>query len=47
VGYVVIVGDEEVENNLVAIRDRKKREQYKMTKGEFVQMLKNLCEVKL
>jgi threonyl-tRNA synthetase len=47
VGYVVIVGDEEVENGLVAIRDRRKRTQYKMEKGEFVQMLKNLCEVKL
>lgn len=47
VGYVVIVGDEEVENNLVAVRDRKKREQYKMTKGEFVEMIKKLCEVKL
>ena len=47
VGYVVVVGDEEVENGLVAIRDRKKREQYKMTKGEFVDMIKNLCEVSL
>ena len=47
VGYVVVIGDEEVENNLVAIRDRKKREQYKMTKGEFVEMIKNLCEVSL
>ena len=47
VGYVVVVGDEEVENGSVAIRDRKKREQYKMTKGEFVDMIKNLCEVSL
>jgi len=47
VGYVVIVGDEEVETGTVAIRDRRKREQYKMTKGEFVEMIKKLCEVKL
>ncbi|WP_457559836.1 threonine--tRNA ligase [Caminibacter sp.] len=47
VGYVVIIGDEEVENDIVAIRDRRKREQYKMKKGEFVEMIKNLCEVKL
>ncbi|WP_024789898.1 threonine--tRNA ligase [Lebetimonas sp. JH292] len=47
VGYVVIIGDEEVENDLVAIRDRKKREQYKLSKGEFVEMIKKLCEVKL
>jgi len=47
VGYVVIIGDEEIEGETVAIRDRKKREQYKMTKGEFVEMIKNLSEVKL
>jgi threonyl-tRNA synthetase len=47
VGYVVIIGDEEVEQQTVAVRDRKKREQYKMTKGEFVEMIKNLSEVKL
>ena len=47
VGYVVIIGDEEVENGLVAIRDRKKREQYKMKKGEFVDMIKKLSEVKI
>jgi threonyl-tRNA synthetase len=47
VGFVVIIGDEEVENNIVAIRDRKKREQYKLTKGEFVEMIKKLSEVKL
>jgi len=47
VGYVVIIGDEELENGLVAIRDRRKREQYKMKKGEFVEMIKKLSEVKL
>jgi len=47
VGYVVIIGDEEVENGTVAIRDRRKREQYKMKKGEFVEMIKKLSEVKL
>ncbi len=47
VGYVVIIGDEEVENDLVAIRDRRKREQYKMKKGEFVEMIKKLSEVRL
>jgi len=47
VAYVVIIGDEEVNEGTVAIRDRRKREQYKMEKGEFVEMIKNLCEVKL
>jgi threonyl-tRNA synthetase len=47
VGYVVIIGDEEVENSTVAIRDRRKKEQYKMKKGEFVEMIKKLSEVKL
>ena len=47
VAYVVIVGDEEVKNNTVAIRDRRKREQYKMKKGEFVEMIKKLSEGKL
>ncbi len=47
VGYVVIIGDEEVESETVAIRDRKKREQYKLTKGEFIEMIKNLSEVRL
>jgi len=47
VAYVVIIGDEEVENDTVAIRDRRKREQYKMKKGEFVEMIKKLSEVKL
>ena len=47
VGYVVIIGDEEVESGTVAIRDRRKREQYKMKKGEFVEMIKKLSEVKL
>jgi len=47
VGYVVIIGDEEVENGTVAIRDRRKREQYKMTKGEFVEMIKKLSEERL
>jgi len=47
VGYVVIIGDEEVENGIVAIRDRRKREQYKMKKGEFVEMIKKLSEVKI
>jgi len=47
VSYVVIVGEDEVKNNTVAIRDRRKKEQYKLTKGEFVEMLKKECEVKL
>ncbi|HIQ51553.1 MAG TPA: threonine--tRNA ligase [Nautiliaceae bacterium] len=47
VRFVVIIGDEEVKNNTVAIRDRLKKEQYKMTKGEFMKTLKKLSEVSL
>jgi len=47
VAFVVIIGDEEVKEGTVAIRDRRKREQYKMKKGEFVEMIKKLSEVKL
>jgi len=47
VRFVVIIGDEEVKNNTVAIRDRLKKEQYKMTKGEFMQTLKKLSKVSL
>ncbi|EDM22931.1 threonine--tRNA ligase [Caminibacter mediatlanticus] len=47
VAYVVIIGDEEVKDGTVAIRDRRKRTQYKMKKGEFVEMIKKLSEVRV
>ncbi len=40
VPYVVIVGDAEVANCSVAIRDRRKKEQYNLTKDEFMLQLK-------
>jgi len=39
VPYVVIVGDEEVKNRSVAIRDRRKKEQYNLSMEDFVLQL--------
>ncbi len=42
VPMIVVVGDEEVANKTVALRDRRKREQSNMTKDEFIAMLNNI-----
>lgn len=42
VPMIVVVGDEEVENKTVALRDRRKREQSNMTKEEFISMLNDI-----
>jgi len=48
VPYVVIVGEEEVENHTVAIRNRRTREQYNLTQDEFmVELTKQLQEGKI
>lgn len=48
VPYVVIIGDEEVANNTVAIRNRRNREQYNLTQDEFmVELTKQLQEGKI
>jgi len=48
VPYVVIVGDEEVKENSVAIRNRRTREQYNLTQDEFmVELNKQLQEGKI
>jgi len=48
VPYVVIIGDEEVENKTVAIRDRRNKEQYNLTQDEFmVKLTKQLQEGKI
>jgi len=47
VPYVVIVGDEEIANESVAIRDRREKRQLKMKKGEFIEMIRKNCEVRL
>jgi len=48
VPYVVIIGDEEVEENTVAIRNRRTREQYNLTQDEFmVELTKQLQEGKI
>jgi threonyl-tRNA synthetase len=41
VPYVVIVGDEEVANETVAVRDRRKKEQYNLKADEFMLQLVN------
>lgn len=48
VPYVVIIGDEEVENKTVAIRDRRAKEQYNLTQDEFmVKLTKELQKGKI
>ncbi len=48
VPYVVIIGDEEVTHNTVAIRDRRNKEQYNLTQDEFmVKLSKQLQEGKI
>ena len=48
VPYVVIIGDEEVANRSVAIRDRRAKEQYNLTQEEFmIQLSKQLQEGKI
>ena len=42
VPMVVIIGDEEVTNQTIALRDRRTREQSNMTKDEFITKLKEL-----
>jgi len=48
VPYVVIIGEEEVSNKTVAIRDRRNKEQYNLTQDEFmVKLTKQLQEGKI
>jgi threonyl-tRNA synthetase len=47
VPYVIIVGDEEVNNSKVAIRDRRKKEKYDLLKDEFINKIKEENEVRL
>lgn len=48
VPFVVIVGDEEEANDSVAIRDRRNKEQYNLTKDEFIaKLLQQLKEGKI
>ena len=48
VPYVVIIGDEEVANQSVAIRDRRAKEQYNLTQDEFmVKLTQQLQEGKI
>jgi threonyl-tRNA synthetase len=42
VPMIVVVGDDEVANEKIALRDRRKRERSEMTKGEFLEMLTSL-----
>ena len=48
VPYVVVLGDEEVTNSSVAIRNRRTREQYNLTQDEFVvELMKQIQEGKI
>jgi len=39
VPMIVVIGDEEIENKTVAIRDRRTREQYSMSEEEFLKLI--------
>jgi threonyl-tRNA synthetase len=47
VPYVIIIGEEEMKNNSVAIRDRRKKEKYNLSRDEFILKIKEENEVKL
>jgi threonyl-tRNA synthetase len=48
VPYVVVIGDAEVTNKTVAIRDRRAKEQYNLTQDEFmVKLIQQLKEGKI
>jgi threonyl-tRNA synthetase len=47
VPYVIIVGDEEVQNSKVAIRDRRRKTKYNLSKDEFIIKIKEENEVRL
>ncbi len=40
VPMILVVGDEEVANKMVALRDRRERKQYNLTKAEFFEIIK-------
>ena len=42
VPMIVVVGDDEVANEKIALRDRRKRERSEMSKAEFIDMLKQI-----
>jgi threonyl-tRNA synthetase len=42
VPMIVVVGDEEVANNQIALRDRRKREQSTLSREEFINLLKQI-----
>jgi threonyl-tRNA synthetase len=39
VPIILVIGDDEVENKIVAVRDRRERKQFKLTKEEFLTMV--------
>jgi threonyl-tRNA synthetase len=41
VPMIVVIGDDEVANEAIALRDRRKRERSELSKAEFIEMLKN------
>lgn len=44
VPMIVVIGDEELENQTVALRDRRKREQSNLSKNEFIENLINILK---
>ncbi len=47
VPYVIIVGEEEMTNNSLAIRDRRRKEKYDISRDEFIRKIKEENEVRL
>ena len=44
VPMIVVLGDEEVANNKVALRDRRKREQSNLSKAQFIELLQEILK---
>ena len=44
VPMIVVIGDEEVANNMIALRDRRKREQSNISKDEFISNLNKILK---
>ncbi len=36
---IIVIGDDEVENKTIAVRDRRSREQYNLSEAEFLTMI--------
>ncbi len=40
VPMIIVIGDEEIENKTIAVRDRRSREQYNLSESEFIELIR-------